>query len=216
MAYFPFDVSEFDITQFQGSSQACDPYQLDSAHGLYSQNIDFIIGRGSPNLVQAASRRGSSQVIQLPTGDGGVLSLFPWYFNNAGAQDCYAVYYAPAVGAKAYSQRNGTFIGLIPVTAAKYLSLALNGIQAYFAFGDATGRFSSNPDTSSTPPRPMPTNLAPPFLNTNPTVTVTPISTTGHNCTAEIIGSPITDTTRNGVFGTSGPLINPGTTSLLS
>lgn len=84
MAYFPGNNSEIDIVQFQGSAQAVDPYALDLAHGLYSQNLDFTIGTGAASVIQAATRRGSSQVVQLPTADGGVLSLFPWYFNNGG------------------------------------------------------------------------------------------------------------------------------------
>jgi len=143
VAYFPGNNSEIDIVQFQGSAQAVDPYALDLAHGLYSQNLDFTIGTGAASVIQAATRRGSSQVVQLPTADGGVLSLFPWYFNNGGVQDCYAVYYAPGVGAKAYSQQSASFVGLIAVTGAKYLSFATDGIRGYFGFGDATGRYSS-------------------------------------------------------------------------
>jgi hypothetical protein len=144
VAYFPADIPEIDITQFKGSAQSSDPYALDLAHGLYTQNIDFTVGPGATNIVQAGSRRGTSQVTQLPAPDGGTLSLFAWFFNIAGTQDCYAVYYAPAVGAKAYSQHGATFVVLVAVTGAKYLSFATDGIRGYFAFGDATGRFSSN------------------------------------------------------------------------
>jgi hypothetical protein len=138
MAYFPGDVNEFEIQQFQGSAQASDPYSLDQNHGLYSQNIDFIV---SPSgLVQATPRRGTSQIVQIPSGDHAVTSLAPWYFNNGGVQDCYAVYYAPSVGAKAWSQQAANFVSLVPVTGAKSLSFVPDGVRGYFAFCDASGR----------------------------------------------------------------------------
>ena len=90
MAYLPGDVEEFDIAQFKGSAQASDPYALDNVHGLYSQNIDFIVGPGGN--VQCQSRRGTSIVttevlsagwvrqapITVPTAEvAGDLSDFP-------------------------------------------------------------------------------------------------------------------------------------------
>jgi hypothetical protein len=138
MAYFAGDQTEFDIQQFQGSSQASDPYSLDPNHGLYSQNIDFVVSPAG--LVQATPRRGISQVIQIPSSDGACVSLAPWYFNASDVQDCYAVYYAPAVGAKAWSQVLGIFLSLVPVTGAKYLSFVPDGVRGYFAFCDVTGR----------------------------------------------------------------------------
>lgn len=142
MAYFPGDVSEIEIRQFQGSSQASDPYSLDPNHGLYSQNVDFIVG---PNgLVQVSPRRGISQVSQIPSGDGSVQSMASWYFNNAGVQDCYAVYYATAVGAKAWGQVNSFFYTLVPVTGAKGMSFVADGTRGYFAFCDVSGRIGTS------------------------------------------------------------------------
>ena len=141
MAYFPGDVNEFEIQQFHGSAQAVDPYALDQNHGLYSQNIDFVV---SPSgLVQATPRRGSAQVTQIPNGDGAVVSLAPWYFNNGGVQDCYAVYYAPAVGAKAWSQHAAAFVSLVAVTGAHALSFVADGIRGYLAFCDVSGRIGT-------------------------------------------------------------------------
>src|ERR1700739_2941964 len=112
MAYFAGDQNEFDIQQFQGSAQAVDPYSLDANHGLYSQNIDFIVSPAG--LVQATPRRGLSQVAQLPSSSGMVTSMAPWYFNNGGFQDCYAVYFCKGIGVQAWSQRLSAFITLLP------------------------------------------------------------------------------------------------------
>src|SRR5580704_16632285 len=149
MAYFPQDVHEFDITQFQGSAQSVDPYALDPSHGLYTQNTDFVIGTGevSAPLVQASTRRGSSQVAQIPNSDGAVTSLFAWYLNLAGVQDCYAVYFTPAAGAKFYSQVSTSFATIVAAgsltNSPKEMSFATDGIRCYLAFSDITGRYSA-------------------------------------------------------------------------
>ena len=205
MAYFPGNTNEIDITQFQGSAQACDPYALDLAHGLYSQNCDFVIGPGSSPLIQVATRRGASQVVQIPSGDGGVLSMFPWYINLAGVQDCYAVYYATAVGAKAYSQRTASFLSLIATTGAKYLSFATDGIRGYFAFGDASGRFSSNSgyiyNANTTKSDAL---FAPPLSDSVITLTAT-VAVAAGVVTAGVHRFALLYTTRNGYSGPLSP-----------
>jgi hypothetical protein len=205
VAYFPGNTSEIDITNFQGSAQAVDPYVLDLAHGLYCQNADFITGPGASPQVQCMTRRGSSQVAQIPNSDGGILSMFKWYFNNAGTQDCYAVYYAPSVGAKAYSQQSASFVALVAVTGAKYLSFATDGIRGYFAFGDASGRYSANSGYIYNAATGNADKLfAPPFASSAVTITIS--STGAGNVTIGTHRIGFLYTTRNGYSGPLSPI----------
>jgi len=206
MAYF--DTLPVQISQFKGSAQASDDYALDPDHGLYSQNIDFIVSPGG--TVQVSPRRGVSLVSQIPNGDGAVTSLAPWYFNLAGVQDCYAVYYAPAVGAKAWSQASASFVSLVAVTNGKYLSFAPDGIRGYLAFCDITGRVGTNaayvyglagPNSDQLFAQPLQTTVA--SMSVNTTAGAGVVTTGAHR-----LGFVFT--TRNGYTGALNPVTSAG------
>lgn len=138
MAFNP-DTSTSLVTSFKGSTTVVDPYDVDSSHGLWSQNTDFILGQNES--IQAATRRGTSQVAQVPNGDGPIATLDSWYFNQNKIEDCFAVYYAPAVGIKAWNQLAQAFTtAYIPITGATLASSVFDGLRQYVAFVDATGR----------------------------------------------------------------------------
>lgn len=132
------------VPEFRGSSQSVDPYALDSAHGLLSQNVDFILGQPGASgaiPVQAATRRGSSEVAQIPAAAHAITTLASWYFSFAGTQNGYVAMYSPSIGLLFYDQSTATFSGaIIAVTGAAYASVVFDGLRAYVAFGDFTGR----------------------------------------------------------------------------
>lgn len=132
-------IQQLELDQFQGSMNAVDPYNIDLNHALYSQNIDFIV---APNgNVQCSTRRGTSQIAQIPSADGILRALASWYFSNSGTQDCYAVFYSPASGVRAYDQNAASFTGvLINVTSSTFASFQFDGLRLYAAFTDATSR----------------------------------------------------------------------------
>lgn len=136
---FNQDTSTSIVSQFKGSSQLQDSYDLDASHGLYSQNVDFILGQNES--IQVGTRRGVSQVAQLPSGDGQIPSMDSWYFVQNGIEDCFCVYYSPAQGVKAYNQLSAAFQGvLVSQTGATTASFAFDGLRMYVAFAAAGGR----------------------------------------------------------------------------
>lgn len=127
------------ITAFQGSAQAQDNYDVDPAHGLYCQNTDFILGQNES--VQAATRRGTSQLAQFPNTDGAVTSIGSWYFSYLGLQDCLVPCYSTVNGLRFYHQGDSTFSEIvIAVTGAAIAVFVTDGLRLYVAFADATGR----------------------------------------------------------------------------
>lgn len=143
MAYIP-DAQSITYRQFKGSAQAADPYAIDMAHGLYAQNIDFVVGPDG-TTVQTRQRYGVSQIAQLPNSDGAVTAMANWYYTLSGSQVGIVVYYAPAVGVKSYNQGSATFSGTrVSVTSAAFAAFAFNGIYAYIAFGNSSGRVGTS------------------------------------------------------------------------
>jgi hypothetical protein len=199
--------NEFPITQFRGSAQSVDPYELDQAHGLYSQNVDFIVSPDG-NTVQAGSRLGISQVAQIPSSDGAVTSLASWYYGLNGVPQCWALYYAPNVGLKGYYQSTAAFSStMVSVTGAAYASMAFDGIKAIVAFGDATGRDGNAAggyivDGGLTLIDKL---FAPPLSTSNITVTVNTTASAGV-VTAGTHRIGIVCTTRNGYTGPLSPV----------
>lgn len=207
------------VTQFQGSSQSQDSYNVDPGHGLYSQNNDFILGQ-SQNIsgnqsVQVSTRRGTSQVIQVNNSDGAISSIASWTFSFFGSANCYVATYSTINGVRFYDQSNAIISGpIITVTGAAYAVFVFDGTRCYAAFTDATGRkgtsvgyvyglFSNNnfgfPAVDPLFASPLPTTIAA-LAITQPT---TGVITAGIHRLGYIF------TTRNG-FGTTGPL-NPVT-----
>jgi hypothetical protein len=133
------DASTALVRNFKGSAQAVDVYNIDADHGLYSQNVDFIV---SPTgVVQATSRRGTSQVLQCPITYGAITSAKNWCFTDSAASYHSALMcYAPAVGATVYS---GTILGFIgsPVgpTGAASMTTVGDGNRLFMAFVNTTG-----------------------------------------------------------------------------
>ncbi len=197
MAYF--DCRQALVNEFKGSAQASDPYGSDIAHGLYCQNTDFLLGPdGQP---QAGSRRGTSQITQISAGDGAIRSLASWYFNNAGTQDCWAVYYAPAVGVRAWKQASSALATLIATTGAAYSSFAPDGLRGYFAFGNSTGRYGTASGAIYNAAAGNTDNLFPPPLSTT-VVTVGVNTTAGAGVvTAGLHRVGLLYTSRNGAYG---------------
>jgi hypothetical protein len=217
MAYLPQDVHEFDVSQFQGSAQSVDPYTLDPAHGLYTQNTDFILGtenNGSGGIpVEASTRRGSSQVSGMPFGTGAVLSLFSWYLNLGGTQDCYVVYFTQAQGARFYSQVYNDFTTIVANTSLTgtiaAMSFATDGIRCYLAFMDATGRYSVNSGWIYNASAANVDKLfAPPF--SSGTISFSVATASGGNATQGTHSFGIIYTTRNGYTGPLSPVAAGG------
>lgn len=133
------DSSTALITQFQGSSQAIDSYDIDPAHGLYAQNNDFILGLGES--VQVATRRGVAQLGQIPSSDGAIQSLASWFFSYQGAQDTLVAMYSAVNGVRFYDQLENLFSEIvIPVTGAACATFVTDGLRIYVAFSDFSGR----------------------------------------------------------------------------
>ena len=127
------------IKSFRGAAQSEDQYNVDPAHGLYSENCDFIV---SPfGNVQVATRRGTSVVATFPVSTGAVPSLDSWYFSSGGVENCYAVYYAVAEGVRAWNQGGSAFTGvLITQINATAAIFAFDGARLYAAFQNSSGR----------------------------------------------------------------------------
>lgn len=127
------------ITTFQGSSQSVDSYDLDPAHALYAQNCDFILGQF--DTTQAATRRGTAQLGQVPNSDGAITSLASWFFSYNGAQDVLVAMYSATNGVRFYDQNANTFSEIvIAVTGAACAVFVTDGLRIYAAFSDFTGR----------------------------------------------------------------------------
>lgn len=133
------DTSTALVTAFQGSSQSQDSYDVDPAHGLYSQNNDFILGQASS--VQAATRRGTSQLAQIPSGDGSITTIYSWFYSYQGTQLCLVAMYSPVKGVRFYSINAGAFTEIvIPVTGAASAVFVSDNLRLYAAFSDFSGR----------------------------------------------------------------------------
>lgn len=138
MALTP-DNSTALITQFQGSSQSQDSYDVDPNHGLYSRNCDFIMGQAES--IQAATRRGVSQLGQVPNTDGAISALASWFFSYNGAQDTLVAMYSATNGVRFYDQLANAFSEIvIAVTGAAGAIFVTDGLRIYAAFYDFSGR----------------------------------------------------------------------------
>lgn len=194
------DSSTSLVSQFKGSSSSQDPYDIDSSHGLYCQNCDFLLGLGG--AVQAGTRRGVSQVAQLPPGDGSIPSMDSWYFSLSGIENDYVVYYSPSQGVKAWDQRNSAFVsGLGSVRGAISADWSFDGSRLYSAYAGPSGRAGSagaevyglgvgGPDPIF--PNATPSGLNPTFIFSQ--VTSNSVTTGAHSLVLFF-------TSRNGYFG---------------
>lgn len=143
MAYFPKDLQSLTFRQFSGSAQSADPYDIDIAHGLYTQNVDFVV---SPDgtAIQARSRLGVQQLNQTPN-DNYITSMANWHYTNAGIQVANVIYYSNVNGVKSYGQLTGYTATRVNITSAAYVVFAFNGIFAYMAFTGNLGRIPTAP-----------------------------------------------------------------------
>ena len=144
MSFLPEDVKTALIAQFAGSLNGVDAYDIDPGHGLYAQNVDFILGPGAPGpgtpSVQAATRRGTAQLIQVPNTDGAITTLFSWFISFGIFQCGLVALYSPINGVRFYSQGLAFSDILIPVTGGAGASFVAIGRRIYAAFFDSSGR----------------------------------------------------------------------------
>ena len=147
MSFLPGgDVQTALVPLFQGSMNGQDSYNIDPGHGLYSQNVDFILGPGNStsgsNSVQVATRRGTAQVAQNPNAtDGVITSIANWFFFGVGTPNCFVAMYSPVNGVRFFNQSGPTFTEIvIAVTGAAGAAFVPNGTRIYACFFDATGR----------------------------------------------------------------------------
>lgn len=211
MAYLPEDLQEADIVSFKGSTQAVDPYQIDLTHGLLSQNIDFVVTPSG--TVLAVGRRGSSLISSSSSVTGSTnTSLVAWQLLNGTDPDCWALILKSGAGGAVYAwkQFTSTLSTLFSTSGSPAIMVvAFNGIQAFFAFADATGRngvgtpliYSSSLNAAD--------ELCPDV--TTPTAVSFATATSGGSCTLGSHALSYLCTTRMGYVGARSSTAAPGT-----
>lgn len=138
MALTP-DNSTALVTQFMGAAYAQDAYDVDPAHALYAENIDYALGQN--DRVQCGTRRGVSQVAQISSTDGRISRIGTWFFSYGGTQGSIVAMYSVANGVRFYVILAGAFSRIImPVTGAASATFVSDGLRMYTAFCDSTGR----------------------------------------------------------------------------
>ncbi len=200
MALLP-GISTALVSQFSGATPLGDSYDNDPAHGLYARNMQYIRGQGGLN--QCGTRLGHAQVAALNSGDGGLTTLYNWYFVYSGSQISLALYYAPAIGVKAYNQTSAAFTGvLINVTGAAGAVFVAAGQRVYAAYYDSTGRLGTAGGNVYGWSLGSDVLFAPPL--TTPSPVVTPNGSGSVTIGAHSFG--YMTTTRNGYTGTLQPI----------
>ena len=136
------NIKELVLSQFRGSDNTSDDYNIDPAHLLNAQNLDYTVAENG--MVQAGSRTGTAIALGTAANPiGAIPSLASWLFVTGGVQTGYLAYLTFTSGNPDIvflSQNSSTIPTSIVVptgTTTVAANFAIDGLRFFFALQSA-------------------------------------------------------------------------------
>lgn len=129
------NIKELVLSQFRGSDNTSDAYNVDPAHLLNAQNLDFTVAENG--MVQAGTRTGTA-VVPGSVPSHPVVSMANWLFVTGGVQTGYLAFMEPGSPNSSLvilSQNSGAFLVVQGFSGTfSGASFAIDGLRLYVAW----------------------------------------------------------------------------------